>query len=256
METVNRGKIILGLELNLILFHVGAVGNCTVSVVQPPSLEVDYTQKAVTMQCSFSTAGCPAEQPTSLWFRYGALQPENLCLDGCRDETDKFTLANLAQNQVSLTVNRLAFNDSAIYICGIAFPSSKEPRAKQTGGGTVLVVRETKVLSKELQSLLTALLSLLSIYVTGVFVFFIVLTKEIPPAEESKSNTLRKKETEDPQKKKSARRIFQEIAQELYTKRHMEISQQPQEKDDTYENRRALSNYERPQKSSDFQLSH
>ena len=119
----------------------GAAGNCTVSVVQPPSLEVDYTQKAVTMHCSFSTAGCPAEQPTSLWFRYGALQPENLCLDGCRNETDKFTLVNLAQNQVSLTVNRLTFNDSAIYICGIAFPSSKEPRAKQTGGGTVLVVR-------------------------------------------------------------------------------------------------------------------
>ncbi|XP_036680168.1 immunoglobulin superfamily member 6 isoform X2 [Balaenoptera musculus] len=239
METVNRGKIILGLELNLILFHVGAAGNCTVSVVQPPSLEVDYTQRAVTMHCSFSTAGCPAEQPTSLWFRYGALQPENLCLDGCRNETDKFTLVNLAQNQVSLTVNRLTFNDSAIYICGIAFPSSKEPRAKRTGGGTVLVVRETKVLSKELQSLLAALLSLLSMYVTGVFVFFIVLTK-------SKSNTLRKKETEDSQKKKSARRIFQEIAQELYNKRHMETSQQPQEKDNTYENRRALSNYERP----------
>eukprot|EP00069_Balaena_mysticetus_P019321 bmy_12033T0 len=217
----------------------GAAGDCTVSVVQPPSLEVDYTQKAVTMHCSFSTAGCPAEQPTSLWFRYGALQPENLCLDGCRNETDKFTLVNLAQNQVSLTVNRLTFNDSAIYICGIAFPSSKEPGAKRTGGGTVLVVRETKVLSKELQSLLTALLSLLSIYVTGVFVFFIVLTK-------SRSNTLRKKETEDSQKKKSARRIFQEIAQELYNKRHMETSQQPQEKDNTYENRRALSNYERP----------
>ncbi|XP_012388223.1 immunoglobulin superfamily member 6 isoform X2 [Orcinus orca] len=239
METVNRGKIILGLELNLILFHVGAASNCTVSVVQPPSLEVDYTQKAVTMQCSFSTAGCPAERPTSLWFRYGALQPENLCLDGCRDETDKFTLVNLAQNQVALTVNRLAFNDSAIYICGIAFPSSKEPRAKQTGGGTVLVVRDRKALSKELQSLLTALLSLLSIYVTGVFVYFIVLTK-------SKSNTLRKKETEDSQKKKSARRIFQEIAQELYTKRHMETNQQPQEKDNTYENGRAPSNYERP----------
>lgn len=100
------------------------------------------------------------------------------------------------------------------------------------------MVREVKLLSKELQSLLTALLTLLSIYVTGVLVIFIVLSK-------SKSDTLRNKETEDSQKKKSARRIFQEIAQELYNKRHVETSQQP-EKDNTYENRRALSNYERP----------
>ncbi|XP_014652470.1 PREDICTED: immunoglobulin superfamily member 6 [Ceratotherium simum simum] len=239
MEIVNGGKIILGLKIKLILFYAGAAGDCTVSVSQPSQLTVDYTQEAVTLQCSFSTAGCPSEPPTSLWFRYGAQQPENLCSDGCRSEADKFVVREaLAQNQVSLTVNRVAFNDSAIYICGIAFPSSREPRAKRTGGGTTLVVREVKLLSKELQSLLTALLTLLSIYVTGVLVIFIVLSK-------SKSDTLRNKETEDSQKKKSARRIFQEIAQELYNKRHVETSQQP-EKDNTYENRRALSNYERP----------
>lgn len=198
----------------------GAAGGCTVLVFQPPFLEVDHTQKAVTIQCSFSTVGCPAEQPRSLWFRYGTHQPENLCLDGCRSETDKFTVGTSAQNQVSLTVNRVALNDSAIYICGIAFPSSKEPKAKQTGGGTVLVVRAMKVLSKELQSLLTAILSLLSIYIIGVLVIFVILTK-------SKSKTLRKKETEDSQKKKSVRRIFQEIAQELYSKRNMETCQQP-----------------------------
>uniref|UniRef100_A0A8D0LZI2 Immunoglobulin superfamily member 6 n=2 Tax=Sus scrofa TaxID=9823 RepID=A0A8D0LZI2_PIG len=219
MATVNGGTITLGLEISLVLLCVGAAGGCTVLVFQPPFLEVDHTQKAVTIQCSFST-------------------PENLCLDGCRSETDKFTVGTSAQNQVSLTVNRVALNDSAIYICGIAFPSSKEPKAKQTGGGTVLVVRAMKVLSKELQSLLTAILSLLSIYIIGVLVIFVILTK-------SKSKTLRKKETEDSQKKKSVRRIFQEIAQELYSKRNMETCQQP-EKDNTYENRRAVSNYERP----------
>uniref|UniRef100_A0A8C9A1E5 Immunoglobulin superfamily member 6 n=1 Tax=Prolemur simus TaxID=1328070 RepID=A0A8C9A1E5_PROSS len=219
----------------------GAVGACTVSVTQPHYLEVDYsTHKAVTIECHFSATGCPSKHPTSLWFRYGTHQPENLCLHGCTNEADKFTVReSLAKNQVSLTVNRVTSNDSAIYICGIAFPSAQEPRAKQTGEGTTLVVREIKPLSKELQGFLTAVLSLLSIYIIGVCVVFIVLSK-------SKFNTLRNKETkEDSQKKKSARRIFQEIAQELYHKRYVERSQQP-EKDNTYENRRALSNYERP----------
>ncbi|XP_015346651.1 immunoglobulin superfamily member 6 [Marmota marmota marmota] len=240
METVNRGKILLGLEINLVLFYAGAVGSCTVSVRQPQYLEVDYTHKAVTIECTFSTTGCPSEQPMSLWFRYGAQQPENLCLDGCRSETDKFTVGEaLAQNRVSLTVNRVTSNDSAIYICGIAFPRAETPRAKQTGEGTMLVVRESKLLSKELQSLLTVLLVLLSIYITGVCVAFTVLSK-------SKSNILRNRETkEDSQKKKSARRIFQEIAQELYHKRYAETGPQL-EKDNTYENRRALSNCERP----------
>ncbi|KAM5330503.1 immunoglobulin superfamily member 6 [Glossophaga mutica] len=239
MEAVSAVKIILGLEISLILFYVGAAGECTISVSQPSVLEVDYTQVAVTMLCTFSTVGCPHKQPSNLWFRYGAHQPETLCLDECTSEADKFIVRkDLAQNQVSLTVNRLTSNDSAIYICGIAFPSSQDPRAKQTGAGTVLVVREMKGLGKKLQRLLTALLSLLSIYVAGVLVIFIILSK-------SKSNTLRSKETEDSQKKKSARRIFQEIAQELYNKKHVGTSQQP-EKDNTYENRRALDNYEKP----------
>ncbi|XP_006161153.1 immunoglobulin superfamily member 6 isoform X1 [Tupaia chinensis] len=240
METVNGGKIVLGLEINLILFYVGATGACTVSVKQPRYLEVDYTYNTVTIECTFSTAGCPAEQPTNLWFRYGAFQSENLCLQGCTSEADKFTVKKAPeQNLVSLTVNRLTVNDSAIYVCGIAFPSVEDPKAKQTGEGTTLVVREIKLLSKKMQSVLTALLSLLSVYIIGIGVGLTVLSK-------SKSNTLRNKETkEDSQKKKSARRIFQEIAQELYHKRYIETSQQS-EKDNTYENRRALSNYEKP----------
>lgn len=119
-----------------------------ISVSQPSVLEVDYTQVAVTVPCTFSTAGCPHKQPSNLWFRYGAHQPETLCLDGCTSEADKFTVRkDLAQNQVSLTVNRLTSNDSAIYICGIAFPSSQDPRAKQAGDGTVLVVRGQSVMA-------------------------------------------------------------------------------------------------------------
>lgn len=234
-ETMNTGKIILGLKINLILFHVGAAALCTISISQTSLLEVDHTNKNVTMQCSFTTSGCPSEQPTSLWFRYGAQNTENLCVHGCG--SDKFTESrHLAENQVSLTVNDLQVNDSAIYICGLAFPISGDPRAKQTGNGTLLVVRVSK--GNKVQILLIVVLALLSIYIVGLGVVFIVLCK-------TKSSDQRKKVTEDSQKKKSARRVFQEIAQELYNKRHME-TRHPPEKEDTYENRSALCKYERP----------
>ncbi|XP_076997684.1 immunoglobulin superfamily member 6 isoform X2 [Tamandua tetradactyla] len=240
METVRRGKFVLSLEVNMILFYTGAVGACMVSVSQPRYLEVDFTHKAITIECTFSTVSCPEEQPTRLWFRLGAHEPESLCLYGCRTEADKYTVReSLAENQVSLTVNRVTLNDSAIYICGIAFPHEGTWKAKQTGEGTMLVVREIKLLSKELQSFLIALVLLLSIYLTGMCVVFIVLSK-------SKRNTLGNKETEDSQKKKSARRIFQDIAQELYHKRHMQTNQQPEKDHNTYENRRALPNLARP----------
>ncbi|CAH6793044.1 Igsf6 [Phodopus roborovskii] len=196
------------------------VGACTVSVVQPGYLEVDYTSETVTMECTFSTTGCSSKQPSSLWFRCGTHQPEALCLDGCRNKADKFTVQEtLDQNRVSLTVNRVSPNDSAIYICGIAFPHEPAPRAKQTGNGTTLVVRE-RLLSREVHHLLIVLLALFSVYITGVCVIVIVLFK-------SKSNSPRGKETKDNSQKKSARRIFQEIAQELYHKRYVETSQQP-----------------------------
>ncbi|XP_059548044.1 immunoglobulin superfamily member 6 [Myotis daubentonii] len=239
MEAVDAARALLGLEVGLLLCCVGDAGGCTVSVSQPPVLEVDYEQGAVTVPCSFSTAGCPPELPSSLWFRYGAHWTETLCVDGCTSEADKFTVRKaLAQNQVSLTVNRLTPNDSAIYICGLASPSSEDPRAKQVGAGTVLVVRGARGPGEALRGLLAALLALLSVYVVVVLGIFVILAR-------SKFNTLRNKEKEDSQKKKSARRIFREIAQELYSKRHVGTSHQP-EKDNTYENRTALDNYERP----------
>lgn len=57
---------------------------------------------------------------------------------------------------------------------------------------------------------------------------------------QSKSNGPRSRETKG-SKKKSARRIFQEIAQELYHKRYVETSHLP-EQEGTDENRKALPN--------------
>uniref|UniRef100_G1L9R8 Ig-like domain-containing protein n=1 Tax=Ailuropoda melanoleuca TaxID=9646 RepID=G1L9R8_AILME len=201
-----------------VLPPTGAAHDCMVSVHQPPYLEVAHTQGAVTIQCSFSHKGCPSTQPKSLWFRYGAEQPENLCADGCTGEAGKFTVKEaLTEREVSLTVNRVTQNDSAIYICGIVFPKSKEPGAKRTGEGTILVVREMQ----EQHSLLIAVLSLLSIYITGALVIFVILSKVSQISLETGifSHLWLQK--------KSARRIFQEIAQELYSKRHMETRQQP-----------------------------
>lgn len=97
---------------------------------------------------------------------------------------------------------------------------------------------EERLFSREVHSLLIVLLALLAVYVTGVCVIFIVLFK-------SKSNSPRSRETKEDSKKKSARRIFQEIAQELYHKRYVETSHQP-EQDGTYENRKALPSPGRP----------
>lgn len=233
MGPVSARRSRLRPEISLILFQVGMVGACTVYVLQPGYLEVDYGSDAVTMECNFSTVGCPPVPPKSLWFRCGTHQPEALCLDGCRNEADKFTVKEtLDPDQVFLTVNRLSPNDSAIYICGIAFPNELSPSAKHVGKGTTLVVRE-RLFSKEVRSFLIVLLALLSVYITGVCVTFIVLFK-------SKSNGPRSRETKG-SKKKSARRIFQEIAQELYHKRYVETSHLP-EQEGTDENRKALPN--------------
>ncbi|XP_075420722.1 immunoglobulin superfamily member 6 [Tenrec ecaudatus] len=240
MEAFDRGKLALGLAVHLILLHFGAAGACTVSVTQPPYLYVEHTQQAVvTITCTFSSTQCPPELPTSLWFRYDAQKSENLCSNGCQSEADKFIVREFpALKLVSLTVNWVTQNDSAIYICGIAFPSASEPKAKQTGGGTMLVVRERE-LSAQLRNSLIVLLLLLSVYLVAVGVVFMVLSR-------SKSNSLRNKDIEEDSQKKSARRIFQDIAQELYHKRYVERSQQDEKDSNTYENRRAVSNCERP----------
>ncbi|XP_074058992.1 immunoglobulin superfamily member 6 [Macrotis lagotis] len=240
MATTNR-VIIATLEFNLILLYIGAIQTCTVNITQPSLLEVDYTYETITLQCDFSAVNCPKSQPQVIWFLQNAhYQVEKLCTDQCLHRVDKFTMTrSLTQNQVSLTLNTVTSNDNAIYFCGIAFSDSTEPRSKQTGPGTMLVVRGFKLLSHEAENLLIVLLSLLSFYIAALSVIFIIISKlkwKIP----KKTGT-----DEAPQKKRSARHIFQEIAQELYHKRYVERKQGDRD-DRIYENRRAHCNFERP----------
>ncbi|XP_078009021.1 immunoglobulin superfamily member 6 isoform X2 [Phascolarctos cinereus] len=219
MATPNRVITIITLEFNLILLYIGAIQTCIVNIKQPPLLEVDYTCKTITIQCDFSAINCPKIQPQVLWFRQNAhYQPEHLCPDQCLGDSGKFTVTeSLTQNQVSLTLNTVALNDSAIYFCGIAFSHSTEPRSKQTGSGTMLVVRGNKLLSHEAENLLIALLSLLSFYIAALTVIFIVISKQLKLKTRKKTGT-----DEAPQKKRSARHIFQEIARELHHKRYVD----------------------------------
>ncbi|XP_072453976.1 immunoglobulin superfamily member 6 isoform X2 [Notamacropus eugenii] len=241
MATPNRIITTISLEFNLILLYLGAIRTCIVNIKQPSLLEVDYTYKTITIQCDFSTRNCPKSQPEVLWFRQNAhYQPERLCPHQCLGDGGKFTVTeSKTENQVSLTLNMIALNDSAIYFCGIAFSQSTDPKSKQTGPGTMLVVRGNKLLSHEVENLLIALLSLLSFYIAVLSVIFIVISK-------LKLKTPKKTGTDEaPQKKRSARRIFQEIAQELYRKRYVETKQEEGD-ENIYENRRGQSNFERP----------
>ncbi|XP_043834110.1 immunoglobulin superfamily member 6 isoform X2 [Dromiciops gliroides] len=218
MAIPKRVNIIITLEFNLILLYTGAIQTCTVGVKQPSLLEVDYTYQTITIPCDFSAINCPETQPQVLWFRQNVHhQLENLCPDQCLDQRGKFTMT-LSQipNQTSLTLNKVTLNDSAIYFCGIAFSASTEPRSKQTGPGTMLVVRGSKLLSHEVENFLIAALCLLSMYTAVLSAVFIVISK-------SKLKETKKIETDaPPPKKRSARHIFQEIAQELYQKRYVE----------------------------------
>ncbi|XP_038618764.1 immunoglobulin superfamily member 6 [Tachyglossus aculeatus] len=239
MDTMNHVKIILALKINLILSNIGSTKACQVTVRQPSLVEVDYTCQEVTIQCHFSASGCPNSPPEVLWFRQHTHQPDNLCPNKCPRDMGKFTLTGLTtSNDASLTVKAVSLNDSAIYFCGIAFLASDKPGSKQTGGGTMLVVRGTKLLDDKEHKLLIALSSLLSLYIIALFATFIILYR-------SKFKILRKTGmNEEPQQmnKKSGRRIFQEIARELHLKRYVETNPESVREDIIYENRRVHSN--------------
>ncbi|XP_009872009.1 PREDICTED: immunoglobulin superfamily member 6 [Apaloderma vittatum] len=232
MASFNKLKNMLILALDWILYSAGTADTCHISVTQPRFQEADRSMHTVFLTCAFSASGCSSSPPQVLWFRFLINKHEDLCTPECTDH-QKYKV-HLSENNISLQINDLTFNDNAIYICGIAFPDSSSPHSKQTGDGTVLTTTENQHISGKLVSMIIAS-SLLFLYSTTVFTFFVVY--------KLKPNLLKKSGNEDQRtencKISSGRKIFQAIAQELQKQRYTEHWRQPDDlEDDTvYQNR-------------------
>ncbi|XP_007060690.1 immunoglobulin superfamily member 6 isoform X1 [Chelonia mydas] len=234
MATFNKCKVVLLLEFNWILYYVGhVVDTCKVTVKQHQFKEVDYSVSTVNVTCSFSASGCHGSRQI-LWFRYNDFTHEALCTPQCIERFQ--VIESLSDHNVLLQINKLTVNDSAIYICGIAFSDSDTHTSKQTGGGTILVKRGSEKYSTEEYIPMIVLSSLLFLYSTAILAIFIFY--------KSKSKLVKKTRKGDVKgehhKNTSGRTVCRAIVQELYKKRYAEDHHQPEclEPDDTiYQNR-------------------
>lgn len=214
------------------LYGAGVAGHCQVTVAQPRFQQADSSMN-VSLPCSFSASGCSSSQPEVLWFRFLTNTHQGLCTPGCRDH-QKYKVHS-SGNNILLQIKDLTEDDSAVYICGIAFSDSESPLSKQTGDGTVLTVTGSgKQLSHgKLISMIIAS-SLLFLYSSAVLISFVVY--KLKPKLRKKRG---KDQTTENCKINSGRKIFQAIAQELQKQRYAQHCQQPGDlEDDTvYQNR-------------------
>ncbi|NWH54021.1 IGSF6 protein, partial [Fregata magnificens] len=217
MASFNKLKNVLMLAFDWILYGAGAADTCQVTVTQPRFQEADYSMDTVFLTCTFSATGCSSSSPQVLWFRFLTNEHEDLCTPGCTDH-QKYKVHLSSENNISLQINDLTVDDNAVYICGIAFSDSTSPCSKQTGGGTVLTKTEKQHSNGKLIFMIIAS-SLLFLYSTTVFTFFVVYKVG--------SNTDLKNILNNLQKISSGRKIFQAIAQELQKQRYAEHCQQP-----------------------------
>ncbi|KFQ30421.1 Immunoglobulin superfamily member 6, partial [Mesitornis unicolor] len=201
MASFNKLKNLLMLAFDWILYSAGATDTCQVTVTQPRFQEADYSMHTVFLTCAFSASGCSPFTPQVLWFRFLTNGHEDLCTPECIDH-QKYKVHSHSEKNISLQINNLTVDDSAVYICGIAFSDSSSPRSKQTGHGTVLTKTEKQHSSRKLIFIIIAS-SLLFLYSTAVFALFAVYKKIT-----------------------SGRKIFQAIAQELQKQRFTEHCRQ------------------------------
>ncbi|XP_054499992.2 immunoglobulin superfamily member 6 isoform X2 [Agelaius phoeniceus] len=233
MASFNKFKNVLMLALDWILYGAGAAGHCRVTVAQPRFQQADPSMN-VSLTCSFSASGCSSSPPDVLWFRFLTSTHQGLCTpNGCTDH-QKYKVHSSGTNTL-LQIKDLTEDDSAVYICGIAFSDSESPFSKQTGDGTVLTVTGSgKQLSHGKLISMTIVSSLLFLYSSAVLISFVVYKLK---------SKLRKKSGKDQTtencKINSGRKIFQAIAQELQKQRYVQHQQQPEDlEDDTvYQNR-------------------
>ncbi|XP_038007570.1 immunoglobulin superfamily member 6 [Motacilla alba alba] len=231
MASFNKFKNVLMLAFDWILYGVGVAGHCRVTVTQPGFQQADSSMN-VSLTCSFSASGC-SSSPQILWFRFLTNTHQDLCTPECTDH-QKYKVHS-SGNNILLQIKDLTVDDSAVYICGIAFSDSDSPLSKQTGDGTVLTVTGSgKQLSRgKLISMIVAS-SLLFLYSSAVLTSFVVY--KLKPKLLKKSG---KDQTTENCKVNSGRKIFQAIAQELQKQRYAQHHQQPDDlEDDTvYQNR-------------------
>uniref|UniRef100_A0A8D2J9I9 Ig-like domain-containing protein n=1 Tax=Varanus komodoensis TaxID=61221 RepID=A0A8D2J9I9_VARKO len=96
---------------------------------------------SVTIPCNYSSERCGRFAPKILWLRFLAHTHEVLCDPTCTNTTKFKVHPKTSKHENLLEINHLSVGDSAIYVCGIASTHSKAITSKQTGNGTVLVVR-------------------------------------------------------------------------------------------------------------------
>ncbi|XP_043945556.1 immunoglobulin superfamily member 6 isoform X1 [Protopterus annectens] len=239
----NQLKVIVTvLNLFLLLTKEGFTkGECIVTVTQESLIEVENSSSSVVIPCTFSSTGCDLSTLDAIWFRYNQNSHEELSLN---QQPEKYKLnKNTSQQTASLEIKSVISRDSGHYICGIAFLSSDSPGSKQTGTGTDLVVRETKnIIFKKEKILLSVLFALLVLYSIAISVLLFICQSKSETTEDAKKKKKKASEQEDKQQKENTtRRVFQNIAQELYNKKYVWKNQRSQQEpsveiDDIYQN--------------------
>ncbi|NWU03228.1 IGSF6 protein, partial [Urocynchramus pylzowi] len=234
MASFNRLKNVLMLAFDWILYGAGVAGHCRVTVTQPRFQQADSSMNNVSLTCSFSASGCSSSPPEVLWFRFLTNAHQDLCAPGCTDH-QKYKVHS-SGNNILLQIKDLTVDDSAVYICGIAFSDSDSPLSKQTGDGTVLTVTGKQLSNGKLISMIIAS-SLLFLYSSAVLTSFVVYKKKMFPP--TQNVALNQNILNYFQKINSGRKVFQAIAQELQKQRYAQHCQQPDDlEDDTvYQNR-------------------
>ncbi|XP_061455310.1 immunoglobulin superfamily member 6 isoform X2 [Rhineura floridana] len=214
MATVKESVLILLLEFTWA--YCAGTDQCKVTVTQPKSMEGDPASDNIAIPCTFFADGCPTSTPTILWFRYLAHTHENLCTPECLNST-KFKVSDLTpNNQTSLEINKVTAEDSAIYVCGVAFPRSGAPTSKQTGSGTMLVIRETRMYSQGVHNTMLAISVLLFLYLVALLAVSKFFTK--PTFKKTEKQDLKGKPTVSGKGSREA--VCQAIAKEFCKKKH------------------------------------
>ncbi|NWR46367.1 IGSF6 protein, partial [Regulus satrapa] len=174
MVSFNNLKNMLMLAFDWILYGAGVAGHCRVTVTQPRLQQADSSMTSVSLTCTFSASGCPSSQPEVLWFRFLTNTHQDLCTPECTDH-HKYKIVQTAANNTLLEIKDPTGDDSAVYICGIAFSDSYSPLSKQTGDGTVLTVTgpEKQHRNGKLISMIIAS-SLMFLYSSAVLTSFVV----------------------------------------------------------------------------------